>query len=217
MNSASSVFCGEAFSNATLAAAPERRVLGDVEGVAQLVGDDDRADTFEVAQLDDFLVHGDRRDRIEAGRRLVVEQDARLGRHRPGDGHAPPLAARQLRRLAVDEIGQADEAEDFLDARVGVGRLPVQLLEQLVADVLADRQRVEERPFLEHHPEVVADAHHVVLGHVVHLLAVDEDLAAIGLEQAEDQPQDRRLAGAAGAEKDLGVPGLQREADAVRG
>ena len=99
-----------------LAAAPERRVLGDVEGVAQLVGDDDRADAFEVAQLDDFLVHGDRRNRIEAGRRLVVEQDARLGRHRPGDGHAPPLAARQLGRLAVDEIGQADEAEDFLDA-----------------------------------------------------------------------------------------------------
>ena len=61
----------------------------------------------------------------------------------------------------------------------------------------------------------MADAHHLVLGHVVDLLAVDEDLAAVRLEQAEDQPQDRRLAGAAGAEEDLRVPGLQREADVV--
>src|SRR5690242_21444443 len=38
-------------------------------------------------------------------------------------------------------------------------RSPAQLLGELVGDVLAHGQRVEERPFLEHHPEIGADAH----------------------------------------------------------
>ena len=51
------------------------RVRRDVERVAQLVRDDDGADAFEVAQLDDLGVDGHRGDRVEPGRRLVVEQD----------------------------------------------------------------------------------------------------------------------------------------------
>jgi hypothetical protein len=59
----------------------------------------------------------------------------------------------------------------------------------------------------------VAHTHEVVLGHVVDPLAIDEDLAGIRFQQAEDQPQDRALPRAARAEKDLGVPRPQREAD----
>ena len=51
---------------------------------------------------------------------------------------------------------------------------------------------------------------------LVDLLAVDEDASLIRLEQPENQPQDRRLAGAARAKKDLGVAGLQREADVAQ-
>jgi hypothetical protein len=88
-------------------------VLGDEEGVAQLVRDQDRADPFEIAQLDDLLVDGQRGDRIEAGGRLVVEQDARLGRHRARDGDAAALSAGELRGHAIDELGEPDEAEHF--------------------------------------------------------------------------------------------------------
>ena len=56
---------------------------------------------LEVAQLDDLGVDRQRRDRIQAGRRLVVEQDARPRRQRARDRHAPPLPARQFRRHAV--------------------------------------------------------------------------------------------------------------------
>ena len=114
-----------ALSNAQLAVCAARRVLGDVERVAQLVRDDDRADALEVAQLDDLLVDGQRRDRIEAGRRLVVEQDARLRGHRPRDRDAPPLPARELRRHAVDELAEPDEAQHFLDPRVDLVERPV--------------------------------------------------------------------------------------------
>ena len=41
-------------------------------------------------------------------------------------------------------------------------------------------------------------------------------LPAVRLEQPEHQPQDRRLPGAARAQEDLGVPGLQREADVAQ-
>ena len=44
-------------------------------------------------------------------------------------------------------------------------------------------------------------------------MAENPDGARIRLQQPEHQLQDRRLAGAAGAQEDLGVPGLQREAD----
>ena len=38
----------------------------------------------------------------------------------------------------------------------------------------------------------------------------------IRLQQAQYQPQDGGLPGAAGAQEDLGVPGLQREADVAQ-
>ena len=47
-------------------------------------------------------------------------------------------------------------------------------------------------------------------------LAVDEDAPLVGLQQAENQPENRRLARAARAEEDLRVPGLQREADVAQ-
>ena len=77
MNSASSSFSGGASTMLTLPDASRTAMcVGDVKRVAQLVRDHDRADALEIAQLDDLVVHGGRRDRIEPGRRLVVQQDA---------------------------------------------------------------------------------------------------------------------------------------------
>ena len=61
-------------------------------------------------------------------------------------------------------------------------------------------------------PEVAADRHQLLFVHVVDPLAVDEDAAAVRLQQSERQPEDRGLPCAARAQEDLGVPGLQREA-----
>ena len=141
MNSASSAFCWSAdLESRSRPSARSASWLADEERVAQLVRHDDRADALEVAQLDDLLVDRHRRDRVEAGRRLVVEQDARLGGHRARDRDAPPLPAGQLRRHPVDELAEADEAEHLLArARRPRRRAACRLLEQLVADVLARR------------------------------------------------------------------------------
>ena len=100
---------------------------------------------------------------------------------------------------------ESDEAEHFLDARIHLLVRPVQFLGQLVADVLADGQRVEERAFLEHHAEIGAHPHELLLAHLVHALAVDPDHALVRLQQAENQLQDGGLARAAGAQEDLRV------------
>ena len=70
----------------------------DVERVAQLVGDQDGADAVQVAHLHDQV--GDRGggDRVEAGRRLVVEHELRPRHQRARDRHAPALAAGELAR-----------------------------------------------------------------------------------------------------------------------
>ena len=109
-----------------------------------------------------------------------------------------------------------DEPEHLLDAVAHLVERHVALFVQLVADVLGDGQRVEERAFLEHHAEVGADLHQLVLAHLVDALAVHPDDAAVRLEQPENELEDRRLPGAARAEKDLGVPGDEREADVAQ-
>src|SRR5690606_32075230 len=81
--------------------------------------------------------------------------------------------------------------------------------------VLAHRQRVEQRALLEDHPEIHAHAHHLFLGHVLDTLAVDPDHARVGLQQPQNELQDRRLPRTTGAQEDLRMPFDQREADLV--
>jgi hypothetical protein len=112
-------------------------------------------------------------------------------------------------------LGQADEAEHFFDPGVHFVEGLRRLFVQFVADVLPDRQRVEQRALLEDHAQIGANRHHLGLGHLVDALALDPDGAAIGLEQAEDQFQDGRLAGPARAQEDLGMALPDGEAQAL--
>src|SRR5574339_882726 len=79
-------------------------VLGDV----RLVRDEDDGDAaLDVETLEDshYLDAG---ARIEVAGRLVREDDRRLVDERPGDGHALLLSSRQLIRVVVGALGQAD-------------------------------------------------------------------------------------------------------------
>src|SRR5258705_9835111 len=191
-------------------------VRGDVECIAQLMRHYDRADVFEVAQLDDFFVHCRRGDWIQPGGRLVVQQDARLERHRPRDGDSPALTAGELRRHFVDVLGQADEAEHLFDALVHLFERHVGLLIQLVADVLAHGERVEQCALLEDHAQVGSYRHHLLFRELVHPLAIHPDDAAVRLEQPRDDLQGGRLAGPAGAQDDLRVALEQRETEVLQ-
>ena len=60
MNSAWSAFFAVGLRERHARRSPCRGVLGDEEGVAQLVRDEHRADALEIAQLDDLLVDRER-------------------------------------------------------------------------------------------------------------------------------------------------------------
>ena len=53
---------------------------------------------------------------VEGAERLVEQQHLRLHRERPGERHALALAARELRRIAVDQPLELDQREQLVDA-----------------------------------------------------------------------------------------------------
>ena len=67
--------------------------------------------------------------------------------------------------------GKPDEPEHFLDPAPHFVERHVGLLVHLEADVLADRDRVEQRAFLEHHAHVMAHAHQLLFRHRIHAMA----------------------------------------------
>ncbi len=126
----------------------------------------------------------DRRDRIETGGRLVVQQDARLGRHCAGDRDAATLTARELGRHAVDVLRPDQRTRALPEPAPELVERHIRLFVQLVADVFRDRQRIEQRALLEHHPDVGAHLHQLQLVHRVDALAVYRDRAAIRFQQS---------------------------------
>ena len=89
---------------------------------------------------------------------------------------------------------EPDEPQHLFDAAPDLVERHIALFVELVADVLGDGQRIEQRALLEHHAQVGAHLHQLVLAHPIDALAVHPDHAAVGLEQPQDQLEDRRLA-----------------------
>jgi len=86
---------------------------------------------------------------------------------------------------------------------------------QAISDVIVNRQRVEERAFLKHHPDLLANAHHLFFSVVRDVFAVDEDLARIRFQQSEHELDDGRLAAARAAKNDLGLALHDFEAEII--
>ncbi len=169
--------------------------LGDFHGLLLIVRDEDGGDVQIVVQADqpfaeflpDFGVH-----RAE---RFVEQQDVRLGGEGAGDGHALALPAGELVRMPLFQALEAEKFEQFLDTRFAIFALPVFDF-QAEGDVIEDGHALEEGVVLEHEPDVA-----LLHGHIVDLLAMDEDVAFGGRFQTGDHAQNGGLAAAAGAEQ----------------
>ena len=96
---------------------------------------------------------------------------------------------------------------DLLLALVGV-------LAEREGDVVEDVHRAEQRAVLEQQAELLAHLEQLVVGHVRDRLAVDEHVAGVRIEQADDVLDQHALAGSRGPEdhRDLssGSPRLSR-------
>ena len=133
--------------------------------------------------------------RVEGAERLVEEQNARLDGKSAGERHPLPLAARELRRVALRETFQLHELEQLVDA-IRDFRLRALAHLQSKGDVLPDRHVLEGGIVLEDHPDP-ARPRRLVRDVVV----AEQNLPAVGLLEARDHAQKGRLAAAARAEQ----------------
>src|SRR5580704_13351183 len=156
--------------------------------------DDQRAALGDAHQIgvDDRLALG-----VERARRLVEDQDPRVGDQRAGDRQPLPLTARQIGRAFVDEgvvaalqpldeflgPGEPGRHDDLVKAGIRLAR----------GDRVADRA-AEQKILLHHDAKTAAQMIDVVLPQIG---AVDLDQTLVIAVEQLQQPGHRGLAGAA--------------------
>ncbi len=192
------------------AAAQDRDPVADRDRLAQLVGDEDdrRPVGGEVLHHAEQLVG---LGRGEHGRRFVEDEDLDLAVERLEDLDPLLHADGEVLDEGVRVDGEPEAVRHLADAGTGgrgVEERPVGLLGP-EHDVLGDGEDGDELEVLVDHPDAAADG--VARALHAHRLAAQEHLAAVGLVEAEQHLDQRRLAGAVLAQQaeDLAAGGAR--------
>ena len=132
-----------------------------------------------------------------------------------GDGDATPHAAGEAGGKERDGFLKADKAERLVDAAVDffIGNA---FLDELVGDIIADGEGVEECAFLKDHAGTGAEGKELLLWHAGDFLAEEMDGAMVGAEEAVDEFEEDAFSDAGGAEQDAGFGGGDGEGDVVK-
>jgi hypothetical protein len=181
-------------------------VLGHAARAHDVVGDDHVGAAVLLVDLLDELAQEGGAHRVQARVRLVEEHD--VGVEHEGAREARTLAhpARQLVGHLVAGVGEADLGEPAMDDLHDLVLALVGVLAQRKGDVVQEVHRAEERAILEQDAELLAHLEQLVVGHVRDRLAVDEDVALIGIQQADHVLDAHRLPGARGPEDHRDLP-----------
>ena len=171
------------------------QAVGHLHGLLLVVGHQHRGDGQGGVQVAQPQAELGAHLGVERAEGLVEQQHLGLNGQRPGQGHALALAARELRRVALAEVGQAHQLEQLVDAGLDLGLGAVADLEP-EGHVAPHGEVAERRVVLEAEPDAAAARRRV--GQV---LALNADDAAVGRVEAGDDAQQRRLATAARAEE----------------
>ena len=137
--------------------------VGDGEDTGQLVRHNDDRSAEALVELQDELVELGGGDRVEAGRGSSKNRIAGSSASARAKRGALPHAAGELGNHVLLEAVELDHAE--LDAHQQLDRLRRQrrVLLERQSDVLAQRQRTEQRAGLEGHAELALDALQLLL------------------------------------------------------
>jgi hypothetical protein len=172
---------------------------------------------------------GEQRDQLaplggrKAGRRLVEEDQARRAGQRHADLELALLAMGEVGDALVGEVRETRALEEVVGGdRRGMARAGAPEAEAPVADaadreieVVAHREVAKQQRRLVGAPEALPDA--LVRRQVGDVFAEEMDPPGSGREVAGDGVEERRLAGAVGAEDRRLLAGGDRERDVVDG
>ena len=168
-------------------------------------------------QIDDLRLNGD----IERGDRFIRHDEGRLDRDRPRDADALALPAGKLARLAVHVGGRQpnlpQKLRHFLPPLLaGAGQSEgVHRLCDDVGNGPARRQRAER--ILKDHLHPLAHPADLLGSHGVQILALEVDLAAVGLDEVQQQAAQRRFPAAGFPDHGQSLALHHLETDAVDG
>ena len=174
----------------------DRAAVHDHDAVGQrhrldlVVGDVNRGGLDQLMHALDLGAHLHAQLGVEVRQRLVEQKHLRIAHDGATHRHALALPAGQRLRLAVEQLGDVENARGMVDALFDLVLGKFAQLEPERHVLERGHVRVE-RVVLEHHGDVA-----VLGGPVVDDLAADENVARGDLLEAGDHAQRRRLAAA---------------------
>ena len=159
-------------------------------------------------QLADQVGH----DGIETARRLVTEQNLRVVRNGPRQPDPLSHSPGDLTRQQILDVAKPHHLQAL------GGDAPAELLREppileREGDVVPDRERVEQRPELEHHPDPPHEGVDLGPGGSGHADSVHDDLAPVGAKEPHQRAEQGRLAGPASTDQGEALPPLHLEVD----
>ena len=133
--------------------AQHRDLVGHRHRLDLVVGDVQERPAQRAVDAGELGAHLDAQLEVEVRQRLVHQERARVAHQRAPERDALHLAARQLRRLALEQLLDVQQLGDALDLRVdlGLGQLA---RPQRRGDVLRRRLLRVQRVALEHHRQI---------------------------------------------------------------
>ena len=176
----------------------DRHLVGDVAHDAQVVRDEQvRVAAFLLQlleQVEDLRLDA----HVERGHGFVEDDELRVERERPRNADALPAPPVEfVREGRRDAFGEAHRIHELLDFRVDLPFVPARVVDpQRLRNLLGNgHPRVQGRKgILEDDLRLRPEDAPLFGRELQRVLSVEEDLAGRGLDQADDDPSERRLA-----------------------
>lgn len=183
------------------------------ERFAQVVGDKDNGFIETAREGAKFALKLSARDRIKSAKRLVHQENGRVGGEGTSNADALALSAGELVWASIPVFCrfETNQGKEFVNARCSAGGIPF-LEGGDERDVLGHGEMGEKACVLNYIADAASQTDGIPIGGGS---ASNNDLAGGGHEEAIDQFQERGFAAAAAAQEHEGLAGNDGEADVV--
>src|SRR5579862_3129812 len=160
--------------------------IGEFFGEMRVVGDHEGSFAELFLEFKDEVGHVGGHDGVDHGGGLVVEDSVGIFGEGAGDGDGALGASGQVGRILIGDFGDFEHVEKLVYASGELLRIHFVSFERK-GDVFEDGEGVEEGAGLEDHGDAAAKVFELGFGEVGDVLAVDDDAAGVGLEEAEEE------------------------------